>query len=529
MSQKLKTSKLEYTIVCVGGALSAIFLVKKLVDEAKGHLFKILIIEKSDHCQGLAYHLSQSPHLTNNNQAQTSSIDALDENHFINWAARVGVNYSPNSYPHRYIFGLYLEDSLKEIMDLAAKQGIQITYLRGEEVFDFERTHDGNYLVYSQSLDGHTQNIYQANTIILGTGNNRKTQPDFALSLPDERLVENTLTGVNQTKISNFEASQNLAIIGSAYSAMDAMAIRYFNKIKPVLDLAKKDGFSPYAKLGKMYMISRRGLINYLPFEEPNIPVKYPLSPQVDPANITQFLDSNKLITLLNHEFQLGEELGYTKHQIAVALDDVLISLFEKLSSDRESQKFIQDYWNILRAYQNELPEPTARIFRLLEQEGLVEVLSGNIKEIYLDQENIVIEFNEDRAPLRVDAVVNTVGLDHSYQGLLRQSNLLTNLEKRGYISPHRKTNLGLAVNARYEVIGRNGFPSPKVHPLGRLVEGEAISRKFGPYFTGNTGIRGIRTMCAELAPIILRNIENWQSNRMTLKNLTFESFSVSA
>lgn len=102
--------------------------------------------------------------------------------------------------------------------------------------------------------------------------------------------------------------------------------------------------------------------------------------------------------------------------------------------------------------------------------------------------------------------------MDHCYEELVYQSTLLTNIEKRGYISPHRKTNLGLEINDRYEVIGFDGVAMSNIHPLGRLIEGEAIYKKYGLWFTSNAGITGIRNMCVELANLILQDIEEKMS-----------------
>lgn len=502
MNETLKNCNSNYTILFVGGALSAIVLAKQLVEQATDYSFKILIIEKSNHCDGLAYNRYQTPYLTNNNQAKTCSLDPSDDNHFISWATKVGLNYTPDSYPRRYDFGLYIEDTLKEIKITALNKGIKVIYLKQEEVYDLEQTSDGRYIVYSQSIDSHQENQYLANTVVLATGNNRTKCPEFAKKLQD-RLIENTLTFSNQRKIQALDVHKNLAIIGSSYSAMDAVMIRFYEYINQ----RKKNTHGYHKKMGKIFLISRRGLLNYIPSEEPNNSLPYSLSNQIVPTKINEFITSKDLINLLNQEFQLGESLGYSKHQVAVALDKVLIDLLNKLCNDSERHKFIKDYWTVLRAYQNELHEPAAKVFKDLKRKAIVEVLAGHINKLQIDGEDIVINFDENIEPLRVCAIINTAGMDHSYEELVSQNSLLANLEKRGYISPHKKTNLGLAVNKQYEIINSEGFPMPNIHPLGRLVEGEAIYQKFGPYFTGNTGIRGIRNMCAELAPIILQDI----------------------
>ncbi len=514
MNHNSKIQQSRFTILFAGGALAALALAKKLVDDAKGYPFRILILEKSINCNGLAYNISQSPYVTTNNPAKTCSIDPLDENHFINWSAKVGLNHSPDSYPQRYYYGKYLQDTLEKTISSASNKGIQFQYIGGEEIVDCELQKDGSYLVYSQSKSEATKNIYQANKIILATGNNKPNLPGFVRNLPDIRLVENTLTVVNQQKISAFNVDKNIAIIGCGFSAMDALNIRFFEQIKPVLDSAQNPVASiRHQEIGKIYMISRRGMINYIPSEEPEVESKYTLSNQINSVLIDSFLSTNKLIQLLNQEFKRGESFGYTQHQVAVALDDVIIELLEKLDNDRERHKFIKDYWTVFHAHQNELQESSATIFRLLKREDIVEVIAGHIKgNIHIEGKDIVIEFEENRPPLRVDAVINTAGLDHSYEELVRQSTLLTNIEKRGYISPHRKTNLGLEINDRYEVIGVDGVAMSNIHPLGRLIEGEAIYKKFGLWFTSNAGITGIRNMCAELADLILQDIEEKMS-----------------
>ncbi|NET54692.1 MAG: SidA/IucD/PvdA family monooxygenase [Symploca sp. SIO2E6] len=509
MNKDTTSDKSHYTILFAGGAFAALALAKRLVDHAKSYPFQLLIIEKSDSCNGLAYNINQSPYVTTNNPAKTCSIDASDENNFIDWSAKFGWPHSPDCYPPRYFFGKYLEHTLAKIISSASNKRIQFNYICGEEVVDCERQKDGSYLVYSQLKLEEKRIIYRANTVILATGNNKPNLPKFAKNLSPSRIVENTMTVVNQKKISAFDVDQNIAIIGSGFSAMDAMTIRFFEKIKPALDYAQNSASIRQQDIGKIYMISRRGLINYIPSEEPEISVNYTLSNQVCLTLVDTFFDSNKLIQLLNQEFRRGESLGYTKHQVVLALDNVLIELLEKLSSDSERHKFIKDYWTVLHAHQNELQEPSAKIFQLLEQEEILQVMEGHIKgNIHMEGEDVVIEFEENREPLKVDAVINTAGLEHSYEELVHQNALLTNLEKRGYISPHRKTNLGLEVNERYEAINRDGFSMPNLHPVGRLIEGEAIYKKFGLWFTGNSGIRSIRNMCAELAPIILQDIE---------------------
>ena len=514
MNKNQKIQQPSYTILFAGGAFAALALAKRLVDDAKCYPFKLLIIEKSDSCHGLAYNISQSPYVTTNNPAKTCSIDPLDENHFVNWSAKVGLNHAPDSYPQRYYYGKYLEDTWEKTISSASNKGIQFQYIGGEEIVDCELQKDGSYLVYSQSKSEAKKHIYQVNKIILATGNNRTKLPKFARNLPEIRLVHNTLTVVNQQKISAFDVDTNIAIIGCGFSAMDALNIRFFEQIKPVLDSAQNSTVSiRQQNIGKIYMISRRGMINYIPSEEPEVERKYTLSNQITSVLIDSFINANKLIQLLNQEFERGESFGYTQHQVVVTLDDVITELLEKLENDQERHKFIKDYWTVFHAHQNELQESSAKIFRLLEREGILELIAGNIKgNIQMQGEDVVIEFEENREPLRVDAIINTAGLDHSYDGLVRQSPLLTNIEKRGYISSHRKTNLGLEVNERYEVIGNDGVAMSNIHPLGRLIEGEAIYKKFGLWFTSNAGITGIRNMCAELADLILQDIEEKMS-----------------
>ncbi|SDZ34951.1 FAD/NAD(P)-binding protein [Thermoactinomyces sp. DSM 45892] len=149
-------------IAIIGGGASGVALLKKLIDSLIDNMdskIEISIFEKNDSLgPGLAY---QDDVLTSliNRDAKLMSIDSDNPRDFIEWVSNIlHLNEEiKTTFLPRALFGMYLQESLRGIVQIAKRKGIKL-HISKNEIIEITKikqqymlkTRDREFMIFDQ-------------------------------------------------------------------------------------------------------------------------------------------------------------------------------------------------------------------------------------------------------------------------------------------------------------------------------------------------------------------------------------------
>ncbi len=423
-------------IAIIGGGASGTLLAINLLKNAKEPLQIYLIEKRSEVGRGVAFSSENDDHVLNVPAAKMGAFPDQPDN-FLTWLNSNGRSYDAHDFVPRHLFGKYLSALLSEAEEAAA-DGVELAILR-DEVCGIETAET---LAKIKLASG---DVIEADRVVLAFGNFLPPHP----SVPDLRFIDSPKYIHDvwaDGAFENLSPDDEVLIVGTGLSMVDV-----------VLRLNSS------GHRGKIKAISTRGLV----------PAVHKLGYHYEP-----FFDEVRGQTRITDIFRAvrrhitaAESNGSDWRAVIDTLRPITQEVWQTLPT-AEKRYFMQHlsrYWNVAR---HRMPPAAAERLFELRSEGNLEILSGRLKHISVDENGkfLVNYFAEgEQSYLNADVLINCIGSEANYMRL--DSPLIRGLIADGHIC-RDELNLGLAATPDGKLKNIDGEPSEILFTLGTALRG---------------------------------------------------------
>jgi len=411
------------TIAVVGAGFSGTALALRLLEVRPP--VEVLLIERSGvFGRGLAYSTPYDSHLLNVRSGRMSWAPE-DPGHFVRWLERTGADDpDPDGFTRRSTYGRYMQDLLD---DAAARAGARLTRIAGE-VAALGSDADGVVLTLAD------RRRVRADRAVIATGN---PPPDAPAAEAGSRRIDDPWA---PGALASIGADEDVVLIGTGLTAVD------------VLLALREQGWT-----GRALALSRRGL---LPRSHDRRQAHVEAAPPA-PAPLSDAL----------HRFR-AEAAGTPWGELMDRLRPHGQALWTRLSPDdrRRFLEHLRAWWDVHR---HRTAPRIGEAVAALRAEGRLTVAAGRVRLVEEDARGLTVTWRprgsrEDKA-VRAGRLVTCTGplTDPS-----RATDRLTaDLLARGLARPD-PLRLGLDVDARCRLIGRDGRADERLYALGPPTRG---------------------------------------------------------
>lgn len=432
------------TIAILGAGFSGTSVAVNLLRQDPGGGRRIVLVERTPPWgRGLAYG-TWDDNLLLNVPAGNMSLLADDPGHFVAYLRNIDPNFNAGSFVPRRMYGDYLEDALDE----ARRDGRGVLEkVAGDAVALRRDAPPAGFAVHL--ADGRR---IAADQVVLALGHGAPAHPpataDLRAATPGGAYLADPW---DWAALDRIDRDRPVALLGSGHTAIDTL-FRLGGRRSP----------------GKRYLISRRGLLPHAHRRSPRQPLAVAL-----PSYLAQQGGATVRATLhaVRREAARRAAAGDDWRDVVNELRPHTPELWRQLPA-HERQRFLErvlPYWDIHR--HRLAPSAHLRLQRLLAS-GQVEIVAGRVVSCERRGDDIGIHLRQRRdgrmREITVGAVVNCTG--PSYDIGLRTSPLLTQLHDEGLLQAD-SARLGLEIDARYRVIGRDGQAVPDLFYLGPMLK----------------------------------------------------------
>jgi len=389
-----------------------------------------------------------------------------DPQHFVRWLwendtiynEAPGVPPSGHAFVSRATFGAYVEDVFRAAAKDAHDRRSSVT----QRIGDVVGLSAGPDPLTLALVDGGSLAV---DRVILCVGN-FPPAPPFPLS---DRLVESqryVADPWDESAKDRIEKSDSVAIVGTGLTMVDV-----------VVDLIARGHRGPIRAL------SRRGL---LPNRHEQTRI-YP--PFLDPTAIPG--STLGLMRLIRGEVRAGAARGYDWRSVMDAIRPVIQDLWRQLPEPQRRRflRHIRPYWDIHR---HRMAPAIADQIAALGAEGRLVPSAGRIIDADFGDGKVRLVFKPRDGgadePVTADWMINCSGPECDYRRIRHP--LIQNLLESGLARPD-PLSLGLDLTDAFQLVGKNGKPTPNLFALGPPTRG---------LLWESTAVPDIRKQCAQFA-----------------------------
>lgn len=444
----------HHTVAIVGAGYSGTLAAVNLLRESRTQGLRVILIEQqSTFGRGLAYSCSDAALLLNVPAGNMSAL-ADDAGDFLRYCQEIDPRCEPGSFVPRRIYGDYLAHVLTRAE--AAQPGV-LERVTGEAVAI--RPLAGASGCEVELADGRA---WKAAQVVLASGHAppRPTWP--AAAAIGTGYISNPW---DFAALAQIPRAAPVLILGTGHTAVDAL-----------LQLAAANGRR------KFFMLSRRGLLpqahRFVP--KPPAPASFPAYLQDIPPTLIAHCRA------LRAEIAQRQAAGGDWRDVINELRPHTPDIWKQLPP-MERKRFLRHagaYWDIHR--HRLAPSAHARLHDLL-QSGRAELIAGRPLAYEPDGSAVKVMIRERRSgtlrELTAGAVLNCTGPNYDVATLA--SPLIVQLRNAGLLRQDT-LHLGLEVDERYQVIGREGKPVEKLYYLGPMLRAKYWEASAVPELRGH-------------------------------------------
>ncbi|WP_122429133.1 FAD/NAD(P)-binding protein [Pseudomonas viridiflava] len=433
-------------ILIIGGGLSGTMLAVQLLRRPGKR--RILIVETREELgRGEAYSATEIGHTLNGNAARMSA-DADDADDLTRWLTEYLANGGwPEAaaqrvpvaelFPPRGIFGLYVQQRLKEAQALGATRGSTVEHVRGE-VVDVQEQAVG---VSATLADGR---VLQGHFAVLATGM-------YAAS----RTPQRESSGLNAAALDPWDVNvmreldprARVLIIGSGLTMVDAVV-----------------SLEQAGHRGPIQVYSRHGLLPHVRRQPPEWP---------DFLGQDHSIRSpRQLVRKVREQCELAIESGIDWQ---APLDTVRANIGRlwNQATDRQRRQFVRHVRPWWESHHHRSPPPSAALVARLLKEGRLSIYAASLQGVstLAGQVQITLRYRGDDQPSSIigDALINSTGIEYDWRRVNRA--LPRQLLARGLIQPGPLA-LGIAADSRGAVRDAQGRYSSRLFAMGPPLRG---------------------------------------------------------
>lgn len=434
-------------ILIVGGGLSGTMLAVQLL-RIPGKR-RILIVETREELgRGEAYSATEIGHTLNGNAARMSA-DADDADDLTRWLTEYLANGGwPEAaaqrvpvaelFPPRGVFGLYVQQRLREAQALGATRGSSVEHVHGE-VVDIQEQAAG---VSATLADGR---VLQGHFAVLATGM-------YAAS----RTPQRESSGLNAAALDPWDVKvmreldpqARVLIIGSGLTMVDAVV-----------------SLEQAGHRGPIQVYSRHGLLPHVRRQPPEWPDFL--------GQDHSIRSTRQLIRKVREQCELAIESGIDWQ---APLDTVRANIGRlwNQANDRQRRQFVRHVRPWWESHHHRSPPPSAALVARLLKEGRLSIHAASLQGVSTlasGQVQITLRYRGDDKPSSItgDALINSTGIEYDWRRVDRA--LPRQLLARGLIQPGPLA-LGIAADSRGAVRDAQGRYSSRLFAMGPPLRG---------------------------------------------------------
>ncbi|KPX23640.1 Pyridine nucleotide-disulfide family oxidoreductase [Pseudomonas amygdali pv. dendropanacis] len=434
-------------ILIIGGGLSGTMLAAQLLRRPGQR--RILIIEtRSELGRGEAYSATEPGHTLNGNAARMS-VDPDDPDDLTRWlTAYLAEGGWPEAagqkvpvaelFPPRGVFGLYVQQRLREARGAGEVFGSTATHVPGEAV-DVQIDEHG---VSVTLADGR---LLRGSRAVLATGM-------YAASRTPQResnaLNAAALDPWNVKAMQQLDAQSRVLIIGSGLTMVDALVS------------LEKAGHR-----GPIQIYSRHGLLPHVRRQPPEWSDFLAQDPSIR--------STRQLVRKVREQCELAIESGIDWQ---APLDTVRANVGRlwNQASDRQRRQFVRHVRPWWESHHHRSPPPSAALLAQLIRQGRLSIDAASLQAVASlpsGQVQISVRRRGDSEPTQIvgDALINSTGIEYDWRRVDRP--LPRQLLLRGLIQPGPLA-LGIAADAGGAVLDAQGHCSSRLFAMGPPLRG---------------------------------------------------------
>jgi uncharacterized NAD(P)/FAD-binding protein YdhS len=456
---------LQRCIAIIGAGFSGAVTAANLLRLQGGSPPKVVLIDRSDHfARGLAYGVWDD-NLVLNVPAGNMSALSSDSGHFLAYCQRIDPHFNSGSFLPRRIYGDYLEDTLSE-----AEQGANARVERVRGAVYSVRPNSGAPGFTIELADGRE---LAADQVVLALGNHapRTPKPFQGLCDPDGYLGDPW----NLVELDRSRHRGVVMLLGTGHTAIDTLF-----------------RLQSQGNVEKVLLLSRRGLLPHAHRLLPKAPEPVPLLSYLDGLDKHGVRAYTRAIRL---ELGARRRTGGDWRDVLNELRAHVPRIWQGLDY-AERRRFLEHllpFWDVHR--HRLAPSAHQRLSRLLAS-GQAEVVAGRVLACEPSVAGLGLRVRErgsrNERTLRVQGVVNCTG--PSYDLSQTSSSLIRQLRQEG-LMVEDEFRLGLKIDSRYQLLGREGRAVPGLHYVGPMLKAQ---------FWEATAVPELRVHSAHLAEILL-------------------------
>ncbi|RMT83897.1 FAD/NAD(P)-binding protein [Pseudomonas viridiflava] len=434
-------------VLIVGGGLSGVMLAVQLLRRPGQR--RILIIETREELgRGEAYSATETGHTLNGNAARMSA-DADNAEDLTRWlteylaaggwpeAAEQRVSVA-ELFPPRGVFGLYVQQRLREAQALGLSRGSTVEHVRGE-VVDLQVRTD---TVLATLADGRTMHGRFA---VLATGM-------YAASRTPQRessgLNAAALDPWNVDLMRQLDPQARVLIIGSGLTMVDAVV-----------------SLEQAGHRGPIQVYSRHGLLPHVRRQPPEWPDFL--------GQDHRIRSTRQLVRAVREQCELAIESGIDWQ---APLDTVRANIGRlwNQATDSQRRQFVRHVRPWWESHHHRSPPLSAALLAKRLKEGRLTIEAASLKGVATlgtGQVQITLRHRGDERVSQVtgDALINSTGIEYDWRRVDRP--LPRQLLARGLIQPGPLA-LGIAANAHGAVLDAQGRCSSRLFAMGPPLRG---------------------------------------------------------
>ncbi|SDX51124.1 Uncharacterized NAD(P)/FAD-binding protein YdhS [Pseudomonas syringae] len=434
-------------ILIIGGGLSGSMLAVQLLRRPGQR--RIMIIEtRSELGRGEAYSATEPGHTLNGNAARMS-VDPDNPADLTEWLnAYLAEGGWPESaeqpvpvaelFPPRGVFGLYVQQRLREARVAGDVYGSTLEHVRGEAV-DVQPDASGVSITLA---DG---GLLRGRHAVLATGMYAASRTPMRESngLNAAALDPWDVGGMRQ-----LDPQARVLIIGSGLTMVDA-----------VVSLEKA------GHRGPIQVFSRHGLLPHVRRQPP----EWPDFLAQDPSIRT----TRQLLRKVREQCELAIESGIDWQ---APLDTVRANVGRlwHQATDRQRRQFVRHVRPWWESHHHRSPPPSATLLARLVRQGRLSIQAASLQSVARlasGQVQISVRYRGENEPSQLagDALINSTGIEYDWRRVDRP--LPRQLLARGLIQPGPLA-LGIAADAGGAVLDAQGQYSSRLFAMGPPLRG---------------------------------------------------------
>lgn len=384
---------------------------------------------------------------------------------------RLFPGYIPEAdgYAPRPLFGLYLQDRLKELIKRGVSLGLNVVQLHAE-VLDIQPHKNHQILKTDCNLQ------LMADYVFLTCGTLPAKRSD---TLATHARVLNTPYPVS-TLPARIPSEASVGILGARLSAIDAVVALIEQGHRGPITIHSRSGYFPSVRgtqgrikpryLNSEYLASLCASKGKLTLQELVEMVRKEIA-ELDGTDLSSSFrlpaPPDNLEQYLSEEIEAAA--GPRSWQAALyATNPIIDQLWAALHED-DKQVFLEQYFSVFMAYRVSIPVENARKMLGYLQSGQLKFCAGRFDTPQATDDGFVVHMQQTQSVYHYDYLIQAMGSPRQVDSL--QSELLSRLLQRGMLHPHPLG--GVKIDAlSYCAEGAHAQPNPRLRVLGELTTG---------------------------------------------------------